>query len=97
MPKRRMSHRRDMRRGVERLVQVLVSVSVSSADALCCGLFCPYQVDTDKPTVSCILEGTKTRLKWSSDDELMRSAFCRKHEQEDRRPSAQMIKSFIGD
>jgi hypothetical protein len=95
MTKRRMSHRRDMRRGVERLVSVLVGVSVSNIDARWCGLFCPYQVDTDKTTISCILEGTKTRLKWSKDDELMRSTFCRKHEREDRRPSAQMIKSFI--
>lgn len=91
-----MTNRRQVRRGLgcgERLLKVLVEVSVMEKDALYCGLFCPYQVDTDKPTVSCVLEGTKKRLRWSKDDELLRSVFCRIHEQ--RRPSAQMIKSFL--
>lgn len=88
--------RRKIARGAcEHLLKVTVEVSVLGADCRYCGLFCPYQVDTDKTTISCILEGTKTRLKWSKDDELMRSAFCRKHEQPDRRPSAQLVKSFI--
>jgi hypothetical protein len=33
----------------EHLLKVTVEVSVMEKDALCCGLFCPYQVDTDKP------------------------------------------------
>jgi len=91
-----MSNRKIARqRQGERLLKVTVEVSVSVEDCLCCGLFCPYQVDTDKPTVSCVLEGTKKRLKWSKDDELLRSVFCKKHEQQDRRPSAQVIESFI--
>jgi hypothetical protein len=78
----------------EHLLKVTVEISVSVEDGNCCGLFCPYQVDTDKRTVSCLLEGTKKRLNWSKDDELLRSVFCKKHEQV--RPSAQMIKSFLG-
>lgn len=79
---------------MKRQRSVLVEI-YTKENAQFCSLSCPYFLLPSDGASYCTLSGERIRLTTTRDKQDIRSMFCRKHEQPDRRPSAQFVKSFI--
>ena len=79
-----------------RTIHALVDIQVPEYSPAFCGMYCPYQTDTSNTAISCTLSGKKIRLKWTDEDELIRSVFCKQHEHTVKQKSCgTFIKSFL--